>query len=392
MRRVFLTVLSASLLAASAEAACSESVTRRELCGPLAVKAVLSYFGKQVPLADLTEEVYRDSCLPVSSMAALGECLQRRGIDSFALHVGKDRRIEWRDPVIIHVPAPVGGPDGHFAVILPHADANEANGQCTVLWSPGVLLSVPWRRLGAARSRIVLLTSSAAIDRREVLKVRRSICWIRAALILTIGVVLAVSGIRFLSVVRRIFAMKTFFLVTLVSVSLSYFLTSNDDRVFPASMADVTGLLGAQGPYRYCIYENTVTCDHALPAEDCDEDCIWHDAYYPGNPEHPHWGHHGQWKCPDGMDLDVKIRLLYTTIARNDTEEDGWSGDKLKDEAEDCNTIRLCGCASAPAPKGDGYEGPPACEPEGEPLESPTGLFREPVGDQDCNPFASPDY
>ena len=181
--------------------------------------------------------------------------------------------------------------------------------------------------------------------------------------------------------------MKTFYLVTLVSVSLLHFLTSDDDGVFPASITDVTGLLGAS-PYRYCIYENTVTCDHALPVEDCDKLCEYHDSH---PPDHPAWGWFGVYKCPEGMDIDIQINELSTTIARNDTVEDGWGEDKLKEEAELCNTVFLCDCASYPLPGKPGYIGHPPCEPMGPQLPSPTVLLREPAGDQDCNPF-EPDY
>jgi ABC-type bacteriocin/lantibiotic exporter with double-glycine peptidase domain len=141
----------------------------RELCGPIAVQTVLRHFGKEVSLPELTANIFGESRGRFSSMASLDAALHHYGAYALALDIGKDNRIEWREPVIVHLrpSSPDGG--GHFAVILPTQDADGQASYETVSFSPGTSVPVPWRKLSAKRSRIVLLTSASPINRQQSL-------------------------------------------------------------------------------------------------------------------------------------------------------------------------------------------------------------------------------
>jgi hypothetical protein len=136
----------------------------RELCGPIAVQTVLRYFGKDVALPELTEEVFGESGGRFSSMAALSDCLRHHGLYTLALEIGKDHRIAWGGPVIIHLPSSSPQSGGHFAVVLPHPEGDRWRTSQTVSLTPGTTTPVPWRKLSVARSRIVLLTSACPVN------------------------------------------------------------------------------------------------------------------------------------------------------------------------------------------------------------------------------------
>lgn len=153
-----------------------------------------------------------------------------------------------------------------------------------------------------------------------------------------------------------------------------------------AGNREMEALLGGQGAPVYCYYENSVTCDHAYPAKSCNENCEWHDRLHPDDPDDPHYGIVGDWKCPEGMDQDITVVSLVTTIKVNSEQrfDDGWWEDKEWEDSQDCNEIYNCGCDQLPGPRAPFYQGVPPCARKGDPLDSPTGLFREPFGDQDC--------
>lgn len=168
--------------------------------------------------------------------------------------------------------------------------------------------------------------------------------------------------------------MRTCLALTASIVCLSAIKLLCYDQAGLAASGNLAALLGG----KQCYYRNAIACQHALSATDCLGDCEWDQSVGP----------FGTWVCPEGMDQDVKVRELSTTIKTGDVvPELGWHADQEKAEAEDCNTIYMCGCNPGYVPGSFFFDSdPPQCGMQGNPLPSPQGTFREPVGEQTCLP------
>jgi len=124
------------------------------ICGPRAVRFVLSQLGKKAHLADLVREIQWPDIGEGATLDAMQASLEKRGVHTLALQVPRGDVPDWPHPVIVHVNAPNLGM-GHYLVVLPGLSRtsrrvwdglDEADGQ-----DPGEVLS---RMTGA-----ILLTS-----------------------------------------------------------------------------------------------------------------------------------------------------------------------------------------------------------------------------------------
>jgi hypothetical protein len=90
-------------------------------CGPRCVHRVLREYDMDVALIDLIREIQMPGPSAGSSMLDLASALERRGIQTRAVHIDPDQySIVWDHPAIVHVQNE--GVD-HYVVWLPPRDA-----------------------------------------------------------------------------------------------------------------------------------------------------------------------------------------------------------------------------------------------------------------------------
>ena len=135
----------------------THGATQRELCGPIAVQAVLDYYGMRVALPDLADDVFAENPGQRSSMAELRDVLESNGIHTLPVMVPRDQQVSWTEPVIIHLPELQ---NGHFGVLFP----SEEKGHDLVSIAPGEYLHWPTKVVANARSELILLTSAKPIE------------------------------------------------------------------------------------------------------------------------------------------------------------------------------------------------------------------------------------
>lgn len=159
-------VATSLLLLAGLDASGGARIVDRQLCGPIAVEAILRHYGKRSELAEIIDAVYRDTDETISSMAALSQVLNEHGVSTLAVHLGNGAAPCWNAPAIIHLRSPTCYPDGHFVVVWPIDTAvggSDVNCVAVSLTAPRIE-HVAWTDLDELRSPVVLLTSPVSID------------------------------------------------------------------------------------------------------------------------------------------------------------------------------------------------------------------------------------
>jgi hypothetical protein len=131
-------------------------------CGPRCVLAILGYYGKpEEDLIELVREIQWPDLESGSTLASLGEALQRRGIFTKAMTIGANARLRWPHPVVIHIRGERGG--GHYVVWVPSASKGEAR-----VWAGlGGWQRGPWEEVARGRSGAILITAPAPIRHPE---------------------------------------------------------------------------------------------------------------------------------------------------------------------------------------------------------------------------------
>lgn len=125
------------------------------VCGPRAVQKVLREYGMDEELHVLIREIQSPVLQRGSSLAELKRCLEDRGIYTRAVRVQTGEYLDWKHPVLVHVPD--NGNLGHFCVWLP-----PNNGAPAHVWSG---LARPAKDSAwEAGDTIVLLTSPTPIN------------------------------------------------------------------------------------------------------------------------------------------------------------------------------------------------------------------------------------
>lgn len=138
-------------------------------CGPRCVQAVLRYYGRREELRPLVDEIQDSDWRRGSTLAAIQSALERRDIHTAALRISNETRIDWPNPVIMHLRPLRSDGIGHFVVILPQDASDSAAVWCGL---SGVQRVKPHVLMDAS-SGVILLTASTPIQ-TPLLAVRRS--------------------------------------------------------------------------------------------------------------------------------------------------------------------------------------------------------------------------
>jgi ABC-type bacteriocin/lantibiotic exporter with double-glycine peptidase domain len=134
----------------------NSEATGDTFCGPRCVQFVLDHYGRQEALRPLVEEIQERDWRQGSTLASLQSALERRGIYTAALKVANGSRIDWPEPMIVHLLPTRTLELGHFVVLLPGTDAGGLRvwcglsgvhtltaGELSSIWSGAVLLTSP---------------------------------------------------------------------------------------------------------------------------------------------------------------------------------------------------------------------------------------------------------
>ncbi len=127
-------------------------------CGPRCVQYILDYYGRHEDLLPLIEEIQERNWSEGSSLRSVEMALNRRGIQTAAITVGRFAQVSWPRPVIIHL-AGTGNSLGHFVVDVTETPSSMARVWCGLT---GVH-SLSQAQLGKLRSGVILLTSEDRI-------------------------------------------------------------------------------------------------------------------------------------------------------------------------------------------------------------------------------------
>ena len=128
------------------------------ICGPRCVSFLLEYYGRPSPeLIELVKALQWPRLEQGASLASIERELNQRGVYTFALKVGKEARIVWPEPVLVHLKGDAAG--GHYVVLLP-----PNKGVNDKVWvGLGGFRVGPSRDLARRRSGYLLLTSKKPI-------------------------------------------------------------------------------------------------------------------------------------------------------------------------------------------------------------------------------------
>lgn len=142
----------------SAQSTAKRRINEPEICGPRVVHYILRHYGKKVELRDLVSRMAFAGLENGSTLQEVDNALQKEGVYTYLLPIGKKARLQWPHPVVVHY---IGGSagQGHFVVWLPSSTAAEQR-----IWSglSGELV-LPSHGLYETRSPAVLLTSPTVI-------------------------------------------------------------------------------------------------------------------------------------------------------------------------------------------------------------------------------------
>lgn len=124
-------------------------------CGPRSVAFVLEYYGRQEQLADLVREMQWPDVELGTSMQAIRDALERRGIHTRAVRRQPGTIVRSTRPVIVHVHPNGDSTRGHFVVWLPGSTNRTVS-----IWN-GLhgLQEIPIERFLSEMSGVVLCTS-----------------------------------------------------------------------------------------------------------------------------------------------------------------------------------------------------------------------------------------
>jgi len=141
------------------------------VCGPRCVQFLLKWYrDEEADLVELVREMQWPELESGCTLDALSSALRKRGIETYAMRIPPEARLQWPHPVVLHLKshdaaeaADAAGAMGHYVLWLPSSSRAEAR-----VWEglSGVK-TYPNRLLGERRSGAVLLTSPIAIDDPE---------------------------------------------------------------------------------------------------------------------------------------------------------------------------------------------------------------------------------
>jgi hypothetical protein len=131
------------------------------------VQRILQYFGQDEDLLSLIRELQWPAIESGTSLKALREALERRGIHSVAVSIDRDHEIDWPKPAIVHL-SNCGY--NHYVVWLPPQPPKLG----ARLWNGGSSTQFAAANFNSMRSGPVILTSDAPIDDPALVIARRA--------------------------------------------------------------------------------------------------------------------------------------------------------------------------------------------------------------------------
>lgn len=128
------------------------------VCGPRCVQHVLDHFGKPTDLGDLIREMQWPAFERGSSVAAVEESLNKRGVHTRAVRVGTDLDLHWPHPAIVLVRTD-DSELGHFVVQEPSDEV----GKVTAWVGLNGHVTGDARQFAARRTGVIVLTAPEPI-------------------------------------------------------------------------------------------------------------------------------------------------------------------------------------------------------------------------------------
>lgn len=132
------------------------------VCGPRCVRFILMCYGHREDLIDLIRELQWPQLESGSSVQSLSVALERRGIHTRSVIIGRNDVVRWNEPVLVHL---TGSHDiGHFVVWLPGGNLRHVR-----IWD-GLhgFRSLQPMEFAKVRSGSIVLTSRQPIEQREI--------------------------------------------------------------------------------------------------------------------------------------------------------------------------------------------------------------------------------
>lgn len=150
-------------MAAQASAAPNAKSASDFVCGPRCVDYILRQYGRTTELIELIRAVQWPDIERGATMKSLEACLQQRGVHTFAMRLSPSARLQWPQPVLVHLHHDQS-PEEHFVVWLP------SSSRALVHYWDGLLgrKIVSSDEFARMRSGAVILTSDRPINESQI--------------------------------------------------------------------------------------------------------------------------------------------------------------------------------------------------------------------------------
>ena len=89
-----------------------------QICGPRAVKYILSYYGEEMDLIELVHQMQWPELNAGIDFVGVKGALEARGVACKAVRIGRLREFRWKNPVVLHLRGQQSDL-GHYVVWLP---------------------------------------------------------------------------------------------------------------------------------------------------------------------------------------------------------------------------------------------------------------------------------